>query len=91
MTFGTIKDNKCYYAKQMEKIPYLEEHFFPSRNKINGAEVTIFDGFSINHTKHYKSKTKKDRSKWLVPLSSLQVCLEVGDIFLSVRFGCKKL
>ena len=75
----------------MKEILYLEEHFFPSRNKIKSAEVTVFDGFSIDHTKHNKSKTKIDRSKWFVPLFLLQVCLEVGDIFLSVRFGCKKL
>ena len=72
----------------MKEILYLEEHFFPSRNKIKSAEVTVFDGFSIDHTKHYKSKTKIDRRKWLVPLFLLQVCFEVGDIFFSVRFGC---
>lgn len=72
----------------MKEILYLEEHFFPSRNKIKSAEVTVFDGFSIDHTKHNKSKTKIDRSKWFVPLFLLQVCFEIGDIFFSVRFGC---
>ena len=53
--------------------------------------MTVFDGFSINHTNQYKSKTKKDRRKWFVPFFLLQVCLEVGDVFLSVRFGSDKL
>lgn len=53
--------------------------------------MTVFDGFSINHTNQYKSKTKEDRRKWFVPFFLLQVCLEVGDVFLSVRFGCKIL
>ena len=53
--------------------------------------MTVFDGFSINHTNMYKSETKKDRRKWFVPFFSLQVFLEIGDVFLSVRFECKKL
>ena len=75
----------------MKENQHLEEQFFPSWNKIKSAEVTVFDGFSINHTNQYKSKTKKDRRKWFVPFFSLQVFLEIGDVFLSVRFECKKL
>ena len=31
----------------MKEILYLEEHFFPSRNEIKSAEVTVFDVFLL--------------------------------------------